>query len=160
MYEVRYLKENEKNFFLEMLYESIYMEEERKPRIEVLLYTNELIKYHQDWGRKGDTVLVATDHLGTPIGAVWYRLFSSEKRGYGYVDDYTPELGIALKKEVRGKGLGNKLMHAIMDEAKNNNYRRLSLSVDIDNTNALNLYRRLGFVEVGGEGNSITMLSG
>ncbi|WP_282243203.1 GNAT family N-acetyltransferase [Psychrobacillus sp. NEAU-3TGS] len=59
------------------------------------------------------------------------------------MDDYTPELGIALKKE-----------------AKNNNYRRLSLSVDIANTNAINLYRRLGFVEVGGEGNLITMLSG
>ncbi|MFJ5768702.1 GNAT family N-acetyltransferase [Psychrobacillus sp. NPDC093180] len=161
MYEVRYLKENEKNFFLEILYESIYIEEERKPSIEVLLYTNEFIKYHQDLGRKGDTVLVATDdQLGTPIGAVWYRLFSSEKRGYGYVDDYTPELGIALKKEARGKGLGNKLMRAIMEEAKNNNFRRLSLSVDIDNTNAINLYRRLGFVEVGGEGKSITMLSG
>lgn len=105
-------------------------------------------------------MLVAADYLGTPIGAVWYRLFSSEKRGYGYVDDYTPELGIALKKEARGKGLGNKLMHAIMEEAKNNNFRRLSLSVDIDNTNAIDLYRRLGFVEVGGEGNSITMLSG
>ncbi|MFJ7971512.1 GNAT family N-acetyltransferase [Psychrobacillus sp. NPDC096389] len=47
-----------------------------------------------------------------------------------------------------------------MEEAKNNNYKTLSLSVDIDNSNAINLYRRLGFVEVGGDGTSITMLLG
>lgn len=49
-------------------------------------------------------------------------------------------------------------MQVIMEEAKNNNYKTLSLSVDIENINAINLYRRLGFVEVGGDGTSVTML--
>lgn len=160
MYEIRHLKDNERDFLLEMLYESIHIEEERKPSIEVLLYTNELKKYHQNWGRKGDTALIAIDHTGTPVGAVWYRLFSGEERGYGYVNDKTPELGIAIKKEARGKGLGTKLMQVIMEEAKKDNYKTLSLSVDIDNSNAINLYRRLHFVEVGGDGTSITMLFG
>jgi ribosomal protein S18 acetylase RimI-like enzyme len=49
-------------------------------------------------------------------------------------------------------------MHSIIKEAKNKGYDELSLSVDIRNKNAINLYRRLGFVEVGGDGTSITML--
>ncbi|MFJ8067105.1 GNAT family N-acetyltransferase [Psychrobacillus sp. NPDC096426] len=158
MYEIRYLKESESWFLLEMLYESIHIEEERKPGMEELLNTYELKKYYQNWGRNGDKALIAIDHSGTPIGAVWYRLFSSEERGYGYVNDKTPELGIAIKKEARGKGLGKKLMHSIIQEAKDNNYKTLSLSVDVENTNAVNLYRRLGFIEVGREGTSVTML--
>ncbi|MFF2753107.1 GNAT family N-acetyltransferase [Psychrobacillus sp. NPDC058041] len=158
MFEIRYLKENEKNFLMEMLYESIHIEREKKPPLDELLYTDELKKYHQNWGRKGDKALIAIDNSGTPVGAVWYRLFSSEERGYGYVNDDTPELGIAIKKEVRGKGLGTQLMYSIIDEAKSNSFKVLSLSVDGDNTNAINLYRSLGFAEVGREGTSITML--
>lgn len=158
LFEIRYLKENEKSFLHEMLYESIHIEDEKKPPLEELLNTYELKKYHQNWGRKGDKALIAIDNTGTPVGAVWYRLFSSEERGYGYVNDYTPELGIAIKKEVRGNGLGTILMHSIINEAKRSGYKELSLSVDVDNTNAVKLYRGLGFVEVGEEGTSITML--
>lgn len=92
------------------------------------------------------------------MGAVWYRLFGSEERGYGYVNDDTPELGIAIKKEARGKGLGTKLMHSVIEEAKDKSYKSLSLSVDVDYTHAIKLYRRLGFVVVGRVGNSKTML--
>ncbi|WP_391115829.1 GNAT family N-acetyltransferase [Psychrobacillus sp. L3] len=158
MFEIRYIIENEKSFLMEMLYESIHIELEKKPPLDELLYTDELKKYHQNWGRKGDKALVAIDNAGTLVGAVWYRLFSSEERGYGYVNDNTPELGIAIKKEVRGKGLGTQLMYSIIEEAKNNSFNAISLSVDGDNTNAINLYRSLGFEEVRREGTSITML--
>ncbi|WP_225986265.1 GNAT family N-acetyltransferase [Psychrobacillus glaciei] len=130
----------------------------KKPPLDELLYTDELKKYHQNWGRKGDKALIAVDNAGTPVGAVWYRLFRREERGYGYVNDDTPELGIAIKKEVRGKGLGTKLMHSIIGEARSNSFKALSLSVDGNNTNTIELYRTLGFEEVGREGTSITML--
>lgn len=158
MFEIRYIKEDEKSFLMEMLYESIHIEIEKKPPIDELLYTDELKKYHQNWGRKGDKALIAVDNSGTPVGTVWYRLFSRKDRGYGFVNDDTPGLGIAIKKEVRGNGLGTQLMHSIIDEAKSNNFKSLSLSLDGDNTNAINLYHRLGFVEKGREGTSITML--
>lgn len=143
---------------MEMLYESIHIEEAKKPPMDELLNTYELKKYHQNWGRKGDKALIAVDNKGNPVGAVWYRLFGGEERGYGYVNDDTPELGIAIKKEARGKGLGSKLMQSIIEEAKVNSFKTLSLSVDVDNPQALNLYRRLGFVEVGKVGSSKTML--
>lgn len=158
LFEIRYLEEHEKGFLLEMLYESIHMEKEKKPPLEELLNTYELKKYHQNWGRKGDKALIAVDNTGTPAGAVWYRLFSGEERGYGYVNDDTPEIGIAIKKEARGIGLGTKLMHSIIEEAKESGYKELSLSVDVDNSNAVDLYLGLGFVEVEEEGTSITML--
>ncbi|GAE32893.1 GNAT family N-acetyltransferase [Halalkalibacter hemicellulosilyticus] len=157
MFEIRYLAENEKDFLLEMLYESIYIEKEKKPPINELLNTNELKKYHQNWGRKGDRALIAVDNKGTPVGAVWHRLFNIKERGYGYVNDTTPELGIAVIKEARGKGLGTKLMYTIIEQSKND-YSALSLSVDVKNTDAVNLYHKFGFVEVKKEGNSITML--
>ncbi|MEO4055041.1 GNAT family N-acetyltransferase [Solibacillus sp. CAU 1738] len=159
MFEIRYLKDNETSFLMQMLYESIHIEEDKKPPLEQLLHTKELKKYHQNWGRKGDQALVAVvDNKGIQLGAAWYRLFNSAEHGYGYVNDNTPELGIAIRKEARGKGVGTQLMHAIIAEAKKANFEALSLSVDRDNTNAIYLYRKLGFVDFADDETSITML--
>jgi ribosomal protein S18 acetylase RimI-like enzyme len=51
-------------------------------------------------------------------------------------------------REHRGKGVGRKLMNAIIDEAKRRQCSRLTLEVRKDNRNAQNLYRSLGFEEV------------
>ncbi|MBU9721640.1 MULTISPECIES: GNAT family N-acetyltransferase [Bacillaceae] len=158
MFEIRYLAENEKDFLLKMLYESIHIEKEKKPSINQLLNTYELKKYHKNWGREGDVAFIAVDNSEVPVGAVWHRLFNDEERGYGYVNDNTPELGIAVSKEVRGKGLGTKLMNKIIEDSIKNGYHSLSLSVDVDNTNAIHLYHKFGFAEVNRKGNSITML--
>jgi hypothetical protein len=90
---------NENGFLMEMLYVSIHIDEKKIPTINELLNTHELKKYHQNWGRKGDNALIAVDNTGTPVGAVWSRLFGGEERGYGYVNDDTPELGIAIEKK-------------------------------------------------------------
>ena len=147
LFEVRYLEKNEKSFLMEMLYECIHIEEEKKPPMDELLNNDELRKYHQNWGRNGDKALIAVDSKGNPSRAVGYRLFSSEERGYGYVNENIPELGIAVVKEVE-EGLGTKLMNSIIGEARRNSYKALSLSVDAANTNAVNLYRKLGFLEL------------
>lgn len=50
------------------------------------------------WGRAGDMGFVAVDAgSGEPIGAAWLRLLGGDERGYGYVDDETPELGMAVR---------------------------------------------------------------
>ena len=159
LYQIRKMNEDEFGFLKEMLYESIFIEESEKPSIEELLSTKDMLKYHVNWGRMGDQALVAVNSEDDPVGAVWFRLLQGAEKGYGYVDDQTPELGIAVVEAVRGQGLGRHLMKAIMDQAKKEGYKKISLSVDPDNIGAVELYRGIGFVDVGVEGTSVTMVS-
>ncbi len=158
MFVIRKLEETEQSFLLKMLYESLYLEEENKPAMEQLLNTDSLKKYYKDWGRKGDKALIAVDHQGIFYGAVWCRLFSKENPGYGFVNEHTPELGIAIEKEYRGKGLGTKLMDAMIEEVKNSGFEALSLSVDARNGNAIRLYDKIGFLQVDRDETSLIML--
>lgn len=145
------------DFLTDMLYESIYISS-NKPSKQVLLQTQPLRKYHRDWGRAGDIALIADNQDQEPVGAVWYRVFGEQEKGYGFVSSEIPELGIAIKSAERGKGLGKQLMQAILQEANEAEYPGLSLSVDLDNHGAITLYHKLGFKDVEIVGTSKTMI--
>lgn len=157
MKNVRNLQPDELDFLTDMLYESIHIPE-NKPDKEALLGLPNLKKYSENWGRKGDRALVAFDESDRPIGAVWYRLFSEDNKGYGYVDNSVPELGIAVKEEARGMGVGKMLMKKIIQQAKDDGYNQISLSVDPSNTAAFEMYKELGFHIYGKSGTSLTMV--
>src|SRR4029434_962687 len=71
----------------------------------------ELSRYVAGWGRADDAGLGALlEESFEPIGAVWIRLLQGAGRGYGYVDNATPELTIALRPAARGKGVGTQLL--------------------------------------------------
>jgi len=90
------------------------------------------------------------DADGLLVGAAWLRLLTGADRGYGTVDDATPELSVAVVPDCRGQGIGKRLLSALLDAAAER-YEAVSLSVQADNP-ALRLYQRLGFevVEDGG----------
>ncbi len=114
--------------------------------------------YVKAWGRPGDTAVIAIDG-GFPAGAAWYRLFPRDRPGYGFVDERTPELAIAVVPNARGKGVGSALLGALLDRARVEGYDRISLSVDRNNAGAIELYERHGFERVREEDDSVTMLA-
>jgi len=54
---------------------------------------------------------------------------------------------VTVLKEYRNKGIGRKLMNALIEEAKKRNCSRITLEVRKDNLPAQNLYKDLGFSE-------------
>ena len=114
--------------------------------------------YVKAWGRPGDTAVIAIDG-GFPVGAAWYRLFDGERPGYGFVDERTPELAIAVVPSARGKGVGSALLDALLGRARSAGHPSISLSVDRNNAGAIELYERHGFARVGEDADSLTMLA-
>jgi GNAT superfamily N-acetyltransferase len=106
-------------------------------------------RYVRGWGRPGDTAVIALDG-GFPVGAAWFRVFKADEPGYGFIDEQTPELAIAVVPSQRGKGVGEQLLLALIDRAREAGYTSLSLSVEPGNP-ARKLYERHGF-EVVDEG--------
>jgi ribosomal protein S18 acetylase RimI-like enzyme len=151
-YNFRPINKTDVPFVWDMLYEIRYARSVREGKVQPsrdILKTPELAKYVQDWGRTGDTGFIATSTDNQlPIGAAWYRLFKEDDKGYGYIDDKTPEIAIAVLPEYRGKGLGQVLMLHLLEQAKLDGYQQISLSCSSTNDNALHLYQKLGFEKV------------
>ena len=114
--------------------------------------------YVKAWGRPGDTAVIAIDE-GFPVGAGWFRLFGADKPGYGFVDERTPELALAVVPSARGKGVGSALLGSLLVRAREAGYPAISLSVDRNNAGAIELYERHGFGRVGEDADSLTMLA-
>lgn len=112
--------------------------------------------YVKSWGRLGDTAVIAIED-GFPVGAAWYRLFTRERPGYGFVDESTPELAIAVVPSRRGRGIGDALLTALLDRAREEGRPGLSLCVDSNNAGAIAVYERHGFETVAERGDSATM---
>jgi ribosomal protein S18 acetylase RimI-like enzyme len=105
-----------------------------------------LTRYVNSWGRPGDRALLAIDEL-VPVGAAWYRLFTKDDAGFGFVDEQTPELAIAVVPSRRGRGFGHELLSGLLERARKDGFGAISLSVAHDNP-AVALYESYGFERV------------
>jgi len=112
--------------------------------------------YVKAWGRPGDTAVIALLD-GFPVGAAWFRLFTTESAGYGFVDEQTPELAVAVVPNARGLGVGSALLTALLERARADGYAGLSLAVDSHNEGAIGLYRQFGFAQVDESPDSLTL---
>jgi GNAT superfamily N-acetyltransferase len=141
-----------------MLYEAFCWQPEAPKQSKAVVFSSpEISHYVEGWGRPKDASVVALDSRdGAKIGAAWYRLMSPEDPGYGFIDAATPEVSIAVVPRCRGKGVGRALLGALMDTARSEGFRALSLSVAQDNP-AIKLYEQAGFGKVHLSGGSWTM---
>ena len=114
--------------------------------------------YVKAWGRRGDTAVIALID-GFPVGAAWFRLFTANQPGYGFVDEQTPELAIAVVPNARGKGVGTALLTSLLERAREAGHAKISLSVDKHNAGAIRLYEQHGFHQVAETPDSLTMLA-
>lgn len=69
--------------------------------------------------------------------------------GNRYKLNHRAGLGIAIRKEYCGVGLGRILMNKAIQKAKELGYTQVELGVYEDNNKAQALYKKLGFVETG-----------
>lgn len=99
---------------------------------------------------RGDLGVVAQDVDGSVLGVAWALVLPSEDPGYGWVDAATPEASFWVAQGERGRGLGRRLVRALVDTCARSGFERLSLSVEEGNDRALALYRSEGFVAVPG----------
>jgi ribosomal protein S18 acetylase RimI-like enzyme len=138
-----------------MLYQALYVPPGQPPFPRDIVYEPNLSRYVQGWGRADDLGFVALAD-GKPLGAVWLRLLPPDQPGFGYVDETTPELSIALLPAYRGRGIGTQLLTHLLDHIQSR-YNAVCLSVSPDNP-AKRLYERLGFDVVGKNGASLTLV--
>jgi ribosomal protein S18 acetylase RimI-like enzyme len=154
-YIIRRLIPGDEAFLWEMLYQAIYVPEGKPAPPREIVRLPELARYVRGWGDAGDCGFLASDAATSQaVGAAWLRLLAGTNRGFGYVDDATPELSIAVLPEYRGRGIGTQLLVHLLESGCG--YSTVSLSVSVGNP-AIRLYERFGFEVVGDNGVSLTM---
>jgi GNAT superfamily N-acetyltransferase len=114
-----------------------------------------VFRYVQNWGRRGDAGVIAFDGPNE-YGAAWYRLFPAAAPGFGFVDEETPELTIAVVPSHRGHGTGGELLEALLARARSEDFSRASLSAELGQTG---FYEKHGFRELRREDGTVTMVA-
>jgi GNAT superfamily N-acetyltransferase len=143
------------SFLAEMLREAVNWHPGRCMSMAQIMAEPRLAHYVTGWPRPGDGgVIVLADRQ--PIGAAWWRFFSEDDPGYGFVSVSVPELSMAVVAHWRGRGVGPALLRQAVAAAASH-CRQLSLSVERANR-AQKLYLSEGFRVVASGTDADTML--
>ncbi len=101
--------------------------------------------YSDGWGRTGDlevAILVEARFVAT----AWVRLFEGSGDSPGATA--VPELAIAVAPEFQGRGLGRKVLSALLARVGDEGLSAVELTVAADNPRARRLYESFEFVEI------------
>jgi ribosomal protein S18 acetylase RimI-like enzyme len=144
---IRPATKDDAEFLQKMLYEAATWNPDwPHETIEEVLAEPMLKRFYEGWGRPGDSGVIA-ELDGVPVAAAWYRLFTKDAPGYGFVDEKIPEIGIAVEPLHRRKGIGATLLRALLVQAREEGFQALSLSVAVHNRSRM-MYQRVGFEKV------------
>jgi phosphinothricin acetyltransferase len=118
---------------------------------ETITWTEELETYEQRaaWyarqRREGFQVLVA-DARGDVLGFATYEYFRGEGKWPGY--RHTMELSIHIREDSWGRGVGRRLMEALIERGRKAGVHVLVAAIDSANEASIRFHERLGFNEV------------
>jgi len=153
---IRKIETSEIGFLSDMLYEAIFIPEGGEPLPKEIILDKSLSKYIDHWGKDKYDIAFVAENKNELVGAIWGRLLTGENKGFGFIDNDTPELSMAVKAEYRNEGIGTELIKAIASAYRDIDVKQVSLSVDKAN-DATRLYQRLGCDLVGETETSWTM---
>lgn len=139
---IRFAAADDAAFLQQMLALAADWRSEAPRSVAELMGEPTLAHYIIGWPKAGDLGVIAVDER--PIGAAWWRFFTADDPGYGFVDTATPEVSVAVISQARRRGVGEGLLQALVAEADRRNLPALSLSVEQDNP-ATQLYEGIGF---------------
>ena len=146
-FSIRPVTSDDIPFLWDMIYCASRMPEDGATSSEAAKHEPHVNIYVKDWGWCGDCGVIAYDPRAfRKLGAAWIRYLTDDRSHYGYYDDRTPELAIAVLPEVTGQGVGSALLSHLIGTVKAE-VPAIVLTVRSDNP-AKNLYERFGFVVV------------
>jgi ribosomal protein S18 acetylase RimI-like enzyme len=146
IYKVRAALSDDCPFLWQMLYYAAHMDESGES-LESAHANPDLRPYVQDFGRPGDLGVIAIDPItNANAGAAWIRTMPANWPLYQFVDSGTPELAIAVTPAHIGRGVGSKMLAAVLASALGI-YPAIALSVRANNP-AKALYDRMGFAVI------------
>ncbi len=139
-YIIRKMQLQEYPLLEDFLYEAIFQSDETNLAPKSIIKKPELQVYIDNFGRKKDDFCLCAEVDGKIVGAVWVRNI----KGYGSVDEITPEFAISLYKEFRGCGIGTEMIKMMLTHLRQGGYSKTSLAVQKMNY-ALKMYLNVGF---------------
>lgn len=77
---------------------------------------------------------------------------------YGHIDDETPSLALSVLKDFRRRGIATALLKRLLTQLAEKIFKRVSLSVQKENSAAVALYRKLNFEIVALRGEEYLMI--
>ena len=113
---------------------------------QTVLANPDLARYIEGFERDGDCAIIA-EHDEKIIGIAWARLWTLDNRGFGWIDEQTPEMAIAVETDFQNQGIGARLIEALQQQLKASGAQQISLNVRAD-SRAVRLYEKLGFAKI------------
>lgn len=139
-YIIREMHSHEYPLLDEFLYEAIFQRDETNLAPKSIIKQPELQVYIEGFGSKKDDYCLCAEVNQKVVGAVWVRNI----KGYGRIDEVTPEFAISLIRDFRGFGIGTEMMLKMIAYLKQAGYSKTSLAVQKDNY-AFRMYLNVGF---------------
>ncbi|MGN0524377.1 MAG: GNAT family N-acetyltransferase [Eubacterium sp.] len=137
---IREICKEEYYLLKDFLYEAIFVPKGIEKPLKSIVENDELQVYIRDFGKIKDDICLVVECDNRIIGACWTRIVND----YGHINNETPSLAISIFEEYRGKGMGTKLMKAMIKLLKEKGYKQVSLSVQKENY-AVEMYKKIGF---------------